>query len=83
MRYRLIIGDQARAQLQSPSPEVRRNIGYRIHQLQSDLTGDIQKLKGRHAVEYRLRVGHFRVLFTLTNDLIFVYAVKDRKEAYT
>lgn len=32
--------------------------------------------------EYRLRVGSFRVLFMLEGDLIVVYAVKDRKEAY-
>jgi hypothetical protein len=32
--------------------------------------------------EYRLRVGSFRVLFVLENDLISVYAVKDRKEVY-
>jgi len=29
-----------------------------------------------------LRVGNFRVLFMLEGDLISVYAVKDRKEAY-
>jgi len=32
--------------------------------------------------EYRLRVGGFRALFLLEGDLISVYAVKDRKEAY-
>ena len=32
--------------------------------------------------EYRLRVGSWRVLFMLEGDLINVYAVKDRKDAY-
>jgi len=49
--------------------------------LQTDLTGDVKKLTGR-TQEYRLRVGGFRILFMLENDLISVYAVKDRKEAY-
>jgi len=31
---------------------------------------------------YRLRIGTFRVLFVLAGDMIQVYAVKDRKEAY-
>jgi hypothetical protein len=31
---------------------------------------------------YRLRIGTFRVLFVLAEDMIQVYAVKDRKEAY-
>jgi mRNA-degrading endonuclease RelE of RelBE toxin-antitoxin system len=29
-----------------------------------------------------LRVGSFRVLFTLEKDLIFIHDVKDRKDAY-
>ena len=49
--------------------------------MQNDLTGDVKKLKGGEN-EYRLRVGSHRVLFTLEKDLIFVYAVRDRKEAY-
>lgn len=32
--------------------------------------------------KYRLRDGSFRVLFELQADMIFIYAVKDRKEAY-
>jgi len=49
--------------------------------LQNNLSGDVKKLSGREA-KYRLRVGQFRMLFTLEQDLIFIYAVKDRKEAY-
>jgi mRNA-degrading endonuclease RelE of RelBE toxin-antitoxin system len=32
--------------------------------------------------KYRVRVGSFRVLFELQADTIFIYAVKDRKEAF-
>jgi hypothetical protein len=32
--------------------------------------------------KYRLRVGDYRVLFTLEKDLIFIHLVKDRKDAY-
>jgi len=81
MRYRLEIKDEAREQLRALPKEHRRNIGWRLDQLQSDLAGDVKKLAAR-TQEYRLRAGSFRVLFMLEGDLIVVYAVKDRKEAY-
>jgi mRNA interferase RelE/StbE len=81
MRYRLEIKEEARQQLRALPKEQRRNIGWRINVLQNDLTGDLKKLTAR-THEYRLRVGRFRVLFMLEGDLISVYAVKDRKEAY-
>jgi mRNA interferase RelE/StbE len=81
MLYRLEIKEEARQQLRALTKEHRRNIGWRLQSLQSDLTGDVKKLIAR-TQEYRLRVGTFRVLFMLEGDLISVYAVKDRKEAY-
>jgi mRNA-degrading endonuclease RelE of RelBE toxin-antitoxin system len=63
------------------SKEQRRNIGRRLDLLLKDLAGDVRKLTAR-THEYRLRVGHLRVLFMLEGDLISVYRVKDRKEAY-
>jgi len=81
MRYRLEIKEEARQQLRALSKEHRRNIGWRLDALQTDLAGDVKKLAAR-GHEYRLRVGSFRALFMLEGDLITVYTVKDRKEAY-
>lgn len=81
MRYRIEFGDDAIAHLRGLPKELRRNIGFRLDQLQNDLAGDVKKLKGGDN-EYRLRVGNHRVLFTLAKAVIFVYAVRDRKEAY-
>jgi mRNA interferase RelE/StbE len=81
MRYRLTIMDAAREQLRALPKEVRQNIGSRLDALQDGLTGDVKKLSAR-THEYRLRVGAFRILFALEGDMIRVYAVKDRKEAY-
>lgn len=81
MRYRIEFGDEAIAQLRGLAKDLRRNIGFRLDQLQNDLAGDVKKLKGGEN-EYRLRVGSHRVLFALEKDFIFVYAVRDRKEAY-
>ena len=81
MRYRLEIKQEARKQLRALPKEKRRNVGRRLDALQVDLSGDVKKLTAK-THEYRLRVGSLRVLFTLENDLISVYAVKDRKKAY-
>ncbi len=81
MRYRIEIKEEARKQLRELPKEYRRNIGLRLDALQTDLAGDVKKLAAR-TQEYRLRVGSFRVLFTLEGDHIVVYAVKNRKEAY-
>jgi mRNA-degrading endonuclease RelE of RelBE toxin-antitoxin system len=37
---------------------------------------------GQGQGKYRLRVGEYRLLFTLEKDRIFVHGVKDRKDAY-
>ena len=81
MRYRLEIKQEARKQLKALPKEKRRNLGRRLDALQVDLSGDVKKLTAK-THEYRLRVGSLRVLFTLENDLISVYAIKDRKKAY-
>ena len=81
MQYRLEIKEEARQQLRALAKEHRRNIGWRLQNLQTDLAGDVKKLTAR-TQEYRLRVGSHRVLFMLEGDIISVYAVKDRKEAY-
>jgi mRNA interferase RelE/StbE len=81
MRYRLEIKEEARQQLRALPKERRRNIGRRLDALQTNLSGDVKKLTTKTS-EYRLRVGTLRVLFTLENNLISVYAVRDRKKAY-
>jgi len=81
MRYRLEIKEEARQPLRTLSKEQRRNIGRRLDALQTNLSGDVKKLTAKRH-EYRLRAGSLRVLFTLEKDLISVYAVRDRKNAY-
>jgi len=81
VRYRLFISEKARHQLRALPKEQRRNIGRRMEAMRDDLQGNVKKLESR-SNRYRLRVGEVRVLFTLENDLLSVYAVKDRKEAY-
>ena len=81
MRYRIEISEKAREQLRALPKEMRRNIGQRMETMRDDLGGDVLKLRDK-GNRYRLRIGTFRVLFVLAGDMIQVYAVKDRKEAY-
>ena len=81
MQYRLDFSDEAREELRALPREFRRRIGQKLDALQTDLQGDVKKLEGQK-IKYRLRVGTYRLLFTLEKDLIFVYAVKDRKDVY-
>lgn len=81
MRYELFISEKARAQLRDLERVARRQIGERVEAMRDDLRGDIKKLEGK-SNRYRLRVGRYRVLFTLERNVIAIYAVKDRKEAY-
>jgi len=81
VRFRLDIADEALEQLRALPREQRQRIGQKLEALQTDLQGDVKKLSSQ-AGRYRLRVGVYRVLFTLEKDLIMVYLVKDRKDAY-
>jgi mRNA interferase RelE/StbE len=79
--YSLFLSEEAREHLRTLTPEVRRNIGYRIHLLQENLRGDVRKLEATRN-HYRLRVGDYRILFRLDGSTIEVYAVKQRQNAY-
>ena len=81
MAYRLFISEEARGQLRALPEELRRNIGHRLDLLQQEFSGDTKRLEGPRN-HYRLRVGSHRVLFRMNSDLIEVYAVKQRKDAY-
>lgn len=43
--------------------------------------GDIRKLKG-YSDKYRLRIGNYRVLFTLKSDIIQIDDILPRGQAY-
>ena len=81
MPLELLISEEAREQLRALPKSIRKNIGHRLDALEKDFSGDIKKLTGRED-KYRLRVGSYRILFRLEEQTIFVYAVKQRKDAY-
>jgi mRNA interferase RelE/StbE len=63
-----------------PQKEVQR-IFEKIEHLQENLQGDVKKLTN-FTPEYRLRVGQYRILFEIEQDVIIIYRVLHRKEVY-
>jgi mRNA interferase RelE/StbE len=81
MKYEMEFKDDAKVALKKAPEELRRQIGYRLHLLQQDFSGDVKKLEGS-SNEYRLRVGNYRVLFELVGKRIVVYTIGQRKDIY-
>ncbi len=44
--------------------------------------GDVEPLHGEMSGSFRLRVGDYRVLFTLEDETMRVFGVRHRSEAY-
>jgi mRNA interferase RelE/StbE len=81
MRYDVEFMAPARDQLRALPKDTRRLIGRKIDRAQTDLAGDVKKLKG-FKNKSRLRAGNYRVLFELEGPVIVVYDVGDRKDIY-
>ncbi len=45
--------------------------------------GDVNTLHGDMAGAFRLRIGDYRVLFTLEEDVMRIFGVRHRSEAYS
>ena len=75
------IMDEAKAALRALPNDLRRQIEFRLHQLQQDFSGNVKKLKGSKN-DYRLRIGEHRVLFELVGKRIIVYSIGPRKDIY-
>ncbi len=81
MQYKVILTDEVRAKLRALPLAFRREIGHKLFLLESNLEGDVKKLKGARN-EYRLRVGDYRLLFELEGTTVIVYSAGNRKDIY-
>ena len=80
MQYRIEISEKAREQLALSRKTCAATLGSAWKQCATIFAATCgSRDKGNR---YRLRIGTFRVLFVLAGNVIQVYAVKDRKEAY-
>jgi len=63
-----------------PATEVVRIVA-KAEALQNNLDGDVKRLTN-FTLEYRLRVGNYRVLFEVEGPTVVIYRVRHRKDAY-
>lgn len=81
MKYKVELKPQAIKDCRHIDKKTARLIFSRIETLSNNLQGDVKRLTN-FTPEYRLRVGDYRVLFETEGDIIIVYRIRHRKEAY-
>ncbi|MBU6179789.1 MAG: type II toxin-antitoxin system RelE/ParE family toxin [Verrucomicrobia bacterium] len=81
MEYRIVLKRKAVKDLQDIPLEERTQIITRIELLSNNLAGDVKKLTN-FTPEYRLRWGHWRILFEIEADTVIIYRVLHRRESY-
>lgn len=81
MEYRIELKRKAVKDLQDIPLEERTQIITRIELLSNNLAGDVKKLTS-FTPEYRLRWGHWRILFEIEADTVIIYRVLHRRESY-
>jgi mRNA interferase RelE/StbE len=81
MRYIIEIKPKAIKDGKKIPNNLLKRIFDKIEQLADDLQGDVKHLTN-YTPEYRLRVGEYRVLFEIESNVISVYRIKHRRNAY-
>lgn len=88
MPFDLQIHNQAQKQLVSlnkSNPKIFKKINSEILKLAEDLYSSnlwIKKLKGKYSKYFCLKTGKYRIKFGLENNIITIYEIDDRKDAY-
>jgi len=79
---RIVISEEARADIRAIPQPVAMNILTAIHRLAETGAGRVKTLQNKDG-EKRLRVGDYRVRFVEEHpDTLRIQAVKNRKDAY-
>ncbi len=80
-RYQIEYGESALADLDNLPADRRAQILRKIERLQQGLVGNIKRLHDAEA-GFRLRMGDFRVLFDVEEDVIIIRKIGNRKDVY-
>ncbi len=85
MSYTVLISKRAERDLEALAPPTQNRLRSRIRALADDpFPPGRKKLAGQSAGNWRIRVGDFRVLYTVQQETvtILVLRVRNRKDAY-
>ena len=81
MKYQVQFQSKAIKALEKLPTQERVKIVTKIEAMKNNLQGDVKKLTN-FTPEYRLRVGKYRVLFEIEGEVLTIYQVKHRLDAY-
>jgi mRNA interferase RelE/StbE len=80
-RYRIEFADSVADDLRKVPKREADQILRKIERLQHGLHGDIKRLQNSD-VGYRLRMGDYRILFDVEQDVIVIQKVGNRRDVY-
>jgi mRNA interferase RelE/StbE len=80
-RYQIEYGPSALADLDDLPARERAQIIRKIERLEHGLHGNIKHLHNAEAA-YRLRMGDYRILFDVEDDVIVIRKIGNRKDVY-
>ncbi|MFO7899976.1 MAG: type II toxin-antitoxin system RelE/ParE family toxin [Planctomycetota bacterium] len=82
MKYVVHLKPRALRDLRGLDRSTSRRIYRALEKLRDDLSGDVKRLTD-FTLEYRLRVGSYRVLFEIEGSThVVVYRILHRRDAY-
>jgi mRNA interferase RelE/StbE len=81
VKYQVQFQSKAIKALEKLPTQERVKIVTKIEAMKNNLQGDVKKLTN-FTPEYRLRVGKYRVLFEIEGEVLTIYQVKHRRDAY-
>jgi len=80
--YRIEWLDEARADVRALDRPTAMRLFEGILRFARTGSGDVNALHGDMAGAFRLRLGDYRVLFTLEDDAMRIFSARHRSEAY-
>jgi len=80
--YRIEWLDEAKADARAVDRATAMRLFEGILRFAGTGSGDVKALHGDMAGAFRLRLGDYRVLFTLEDDAMRIFGVRHRSEAY-
>ncbi len=81
MKYQVRFQPKAIKALEKLPTQERVKLVTKIEAMKDNLQEDVQKLTN-FTPEYRLTVGKYRVLFEIEGEVLTIYQVKHRRDAY-
>jgi len=82
MIYEIEFKPRAIKDLKSLEKKDLKNIIEKIEEMKNGIINSNIKKLTNFTPEYRLRVGNYRILFEITNNVVTIYTISHRKDAY-